>query len=184
MLREEAQRLLTIITQLLDRYRHGRHMELHRETLDAGALLEQAAASNRQQARAKDITIMTATPAGLTVDADASAMHRVLDNLVSNAVKFSPQGSKVYLDAHQQGPYVRFQVRDEGPGLTRDDERLVFQRLAQLSARPTHQEVSTGLGLYIVKRLVEAHGGRVGVDSTPQRGAIFWIDLPATVPPA
>ena len=72
----------------------------------------------------------------------------------------------------------RFSVSDEGPGLTPADRPRLFQDFARLSARPTGGEKSVGLGLAIVRRIVEAHGGQVGVDSEPGHGATFWLTLP------
>jgi len=106
----------------------------------------------------------------------------VLDNLLSNAIKFSPADSRVTLTA-DVGPleWTHFSVRDEGPGFTAEDQEKMFRRYGRLSARPTAGEHSTGLGLSIVKRLVDAMKGRIIVESKAGAGACITINLPATL---
>jgi signal transduction histidine kinase len=99
---------------------------------------------------------------------------------VSNAIKYSPAGGRIELAMEAAGDQVIIRVRDEGPGLTEEDISRVFGRFQRLSARPTGGERSTGLGLSIVKRIVELHGGRISAQSDgPGRGATFTILLPA-----
>ena len=109
-------------------------------------------------------------------------MHEAFDNLVNNAIKYSPKGRNVWIDLTPGLPtpeMVRFSVRDEGPGLTKEDLEKVFGQFQKLSAKPTGGETSSGLGLSIVKSLVEQQKGRVGVRSDgPGTGATFRIDLP------
>ncbi|MBN1993836.1 MAG: GAF domain-containing protein [Anaerolineae bacterium] len=122
--------------------------------------------------------ILETTPHG-SVMADPARLQQVVDNLISNAVKYSPPGSMVKVGVRQTGDGWRINVQDEGPGLTAEDRRHLFQNFARLSARPTGGEKSIGLGLAITRRMVEAHGGEIGVDSEPGRGANFWFTLPA-----
>lgn len=111
--------------------------------------------------------------------ADAEALVQVFDNLISNAVKFSPPGRRVSIEMlPSAGNTARCRVRDEGPGFTAEDQERLFRRYGRLSARPTGGEPSTGLGLSIVKRLVEAMHGRVVLESEPGQGASFLVSLP------
>jgi signal transduction histidine kinase len=112
------------------------------------------------------------------VKADPVRLHQVLDNLISNAVKYSPPGSKVWVSAQRMPAGWQVNVQDEGPGITEKDRRRLFQDFARLSARPTGDEKSVGLGLAITRRIVEAHDGQIGVDSEPGQGATFWFILP------
>ena len=105
-------------------------------------------------------------------------MQRVIDNLISNAVKYSPLGKQVWVNVVPLESDVLVKVRDEGPGLTEEDKKRVFGKMNRLSAQPTGGEHSTGLGLFIVKKLSEEHGGKVGVDSKHGHGATFWVKLP------
>ncbi len=112
------------------------------------------------------------------VFADPLRLRQVLDNLISNAVKFSPTGSKVWVRANRMGGGWRIEIQDEGPGFNERDQIRLFKEFSQLSAKPTGGERSTGLGLAISFRIVEAHGGEIGVDTTEGAGSIFWFALP------
>ena len=116
-------------------------------------------------------------PAG-TVMADPRRLRQVMDNLISNGVKYSPPGSAVRVSAQSTPLEWRVAVQDQGPGITEKDRRRLFQDFARLSAQPTGGEKSTGLGLAITRRVVQAHSGQIGVDSEPGRGASFWFTLP------
>lgn len=109
-------------------------------------------------------------------------MRMALDNLVNNAIKYSPRGSEVLVTLssyEREGEvYASIRVKDHGPGLTQEDMARVFGQFHVLSARPTGRESSTGLGLSIVRQVVDGHRGRVWVESTHGQGATFCIDLP------
>lgn len=112
------------------------------------------------------------------VQADESRLSQIVTNLVSNAIKFSPQGSKVVIMTEKRGDNLRLSVSDEGPGIPDNEQHLLFTEFGRLSPRPTGQESSTGLGLWIVKTLVEMMGGRVGLKTPAAGGAVFWVELP------
>jgi two-component system sensor histidine kinase/response regulator len=110
--------------------------------------------------------------------ADEMAVNRVLDNLVSNAVKFSPRKTTVRLSLQSTGGQVQCCIADQGPGFTSEDKTRMFRRFGRLSARPTGGEPSTGLGLSIVRKLTRAMDGDVTCQSVPGQGAVFTIGLP------
>jgi two-component system sensor histidine kinase/response regulator len=112
------------------------------------------------------------------VFADASALNQIFDNLVSNALKFSPQGKKVSISVRSVNQHVECVIHDEGPGFTAEDKMRMFRRYGRLSARPTGGEPSTGLGLSIVRKLVQAIDGELACESEPGKGATFTIRLP------
>jgi signal transduction histidine kinase len=141
----------------------------------------------RTEAERKKITIHVEIAAQATVMADEKMMNQILENLLSNALKYSPPGKNIWLrvwserlisDAGIQHT-VRFSVRDEGPGLSPEDKNRLFGKFARLSARPTGGELSTGLGLAIVKRFTEAMDGRVWCESDLGAGATFIVEMPA-----
>ena len=103
---------------------------------------------------------------------------QVLDNLVSNAVKYSPPGRNIFVRLNQAAEAIRCQVQDEGPGLSAEDQKKLFGKFARLSAKPTAGEPATGLGLSIVKKMVEAMNGRVWCESEPGQGATFVVEFP------
>ncbi len=108
----------------------------------------------------------------------AAWAQSILGNLVSNAVKFSPEGSAVNVRVVPSVSAVRIWVEDQGPGILPKEQRLLFQQFSRLSSRPTGGERSNGLGLYIVKTMTEKLGGRVGVESEPGAGSRFWVEFP------
>jgi len=112
------------------------------------------------------------------VNADESIILQVLDNLVSNAVKYSPPNTTIILRVKSTTDAVRVEIQDEGPGISPDDMTKLFGKFARLSARPTGGEHSTGLGLSIVKKMVEAMNGRVWCESELGKGATFIVELP------
>ncbi|MEM8486380.1 MAG: two-component regulator propeller domain-containing protein [Bacteroidota bacterium] len=186
LLKEEAERMLLITKKLLDSQHHDEQVQLNKEMVLLGDIVAAVIRWNDVQAKSKNITLHYGTCANIIVEVDEIAIQRVLDNYVSNAVKYSPIGTNVYIDicAAQQGgetlgsPTVKVSVKDEGPGLTPADKLKVFGKMQRLSAKPTAGEHSTGLGLFIVKSLIEAHSGEVGVDSEAGQGASFWFTLP------
>jgi signal transduction histidine kinase len=111
---------------------------------------------------------------------DPSITVQVLENLVSNAVKYSPPGKNIFVRLKKQPSVARMEVQDEGPGLSAEDQKKLFGKFARLSAKPTGGEHSTGLGLSIVKKMVEAMNGKVWCESELGRGATFIVEFPAT----
>jgi len=134
----------------------------------------------QETAQRKQLEIQTDFPDGaVIVPADALALEQALDNLLSNAVKFSPPGKIIFVEIRQTGGNrVECLVRDEGPGFTAEDKTRMFRRYGRLSARPTGGEPSTGLGLSIVRKLVQAMNGELSCESNPGQGATFTICLP------
>ncbi len=154
------------------------------ESVDMVELTRRVLAMNEPHAQKKSIHIsLTVEDEGpLTVNADPARIREVIDNLISNALKYSSEGKRVWvslqlLQAREQ--CVRLSVKDEGPGLQSSDFKEIFGKFKKLSARPTSGESSSGLGLYIVKKLVDLHKGRVWVESIYGQGATFYVELPA-----
>jgi two-component system sensor histidine kinase/response regulator len=145
--------------------------------------LKQAAAAALRQyaeaARRKGVQLEHSNESDAHVAADRKALDQVLDNLISNAVKFSAGGSSVRVTV-SEGPDGGgiCRVQDEGPGFTESDKGQMFQRYRRLSARPTAGEPSTGLGLSIVKKLVQAMDGQIECESRRGKGSAFILHLP------
>ena len=114
----------------------------------------------------------------LKLQADCGKMELILDNLISNAVKFSPSGSTIRLDAEQQGERICIHVSDEGPGIPQDERELVFKAFYQ-GRQPSHGHVrGTGIGLAVVRECVLAHNGDIRIIDENSKGAHFVIQLP------
>jgi len=136
--------------------------------------------ANRALAEKKEQTIQVIAPPHQFWNCDRDRLREAVDNLVSNAIKYSPRGGQIELSMSVDGDTIAIAVRDEGAGLSREDISRLFGRFQRLSAKPTGGESSTGLGLSIVKRIVELHGGRIDSESPgPGRGSTFTIRLPA-----
>ncbi len=128
----------------------------------------------------KSITFCSRIDEGILVRGDSALLREATGNLVSNAIKYSQPGTTVTIELRTDSSRRRavFTVTDEGPGLSREDQTRLFRKFQRLSATPTAGEPSTGLGLFIVKTIVEAHGGEVECRSTPGSGSRFSITLP------
>jgi signal transduction histidine kinase len=148
--------------------------------VDLSALCSELIRFNESLARRKDIRLVSNIHSGIKVPGNETRLREALENYVSNAIKYSPPGKtvEVRLTALPEQNLVEFGVKDEGPGLTEDDKTKVFGKFKKLSARPTGGESSTGLGLSIVKTIVELHKGTVGCESRAGEGAYFWARLP------
>jgi two-component system, sensor histidine kinase and response regulator len=133
----------------------------------------------QEAARRKKIKIQTDFPSDtIVVLADGFALDQILDNLISNALKFSSPDRQIFVSVRAAKTQAECIIRDEGPGFTTEDKGRMFRRYGRLSARPTGGEPSTGLGLSIVRKLVLAMGGELECDSNPGQGTAFIIRLP------
>ncbi len=150
---------------------------------DLDRLVAAIADNHRATARAKgQVVVVQAEPVRAEVDADR--LFHALDNLVSNAVKYSPRGSTIVVRVGRESGKGQIEVLDEGPGISGDEAADVFGPFSRGNASPTGGERSTGLGLHIASRMVEAHSGTLGVrPRTDGPGACFWIQLPLRATP-
>jgi signal transduction histidine kinase len=135
--------------------------------------------SNRDYAARKKIDLRVAVPAELPqLRGDAFRIRQVLENLVGNAIKFSPPDSLTEVRATADDHRLTIEVIDSGPGLTDEDQRRLFIKGARLSNKPTGGEDSTGVGLALCKEIMQQVGGEIGARNNPGAGATFWIRLP------
>ncbi|HUD47010.1 MAG TPA: response regulator [Candidatus Baltobacteraceae bacterium] len=178
--RSSAQ-LLDFVTGFLDLAADGKNLALHPAPLSFCQAVKRTVKRYAEPARVKGVRLLLDPPPAADDDlvlADKQAIDRVLDNLVSNAVKFSPAKTVVRLSVQSTGCQVQCRIADQGPGFTAEDNARMFRRFGRLSARPTGGEPSTGLGLSIVRKLTEAMNGDVTCQSAPGQGAVFTIGLP------
>jgi signal transduction histidine kinase len=179
-IRDAANRLTEMVDDLVsDAMADALDITIRREPVDISVLVQEVAEANRPLAVRKEQTIAVAAAPNQVATCDADRIREAIDNLVSNAVKYSPIGGIIDLLVAQEGGRITVQVRDQGAGLSPEDISRLFGRFQRLSAKPTAGETSTGLGLSIVKRITELHGGRITVDSAgPGQGATFKLSLP------
>ena len=181
-IRDAANRLTGMVDDLVsDAMADALDITVRREPVDISVLVQEVAEANRPLAARKEQTITVAAPANHVAMCDADRVREAIDNLVSNAVKYSPIGGAIDLLVGQEDGGILVQVSDQGAGLSPEDISRLFGRFQRLSAKPTAGESSTGLGLSIVKRIVDLHGGRIAVESAgPGKGATFKMILPVT----
>ena len=175
-----ATRMAEMVQNLLDANRIERgEMQLNLATTDLGPLVNSVVEAQRPRATVKQQTIhLQGETAPVQVIVDPNVMVQVLENLISNAVKYSPPGRNIFVRLKRETGLIRIEVQDEGPGLSTEDQQRLFGKFARLSAKPTGGEHSTGLGLSIVKKMVEAMNGKVWCESKPGQGATFITTIP------
>jgi signal transduction histidine kinase len=174
-----AIRMRDLVTNLLDAnaIEEGKFIQML-ERCDVRALVETSVEHNQPSAAKKQIEIRLGASDGLWACADRAATLQILDNLISNAVKYSPPNTTIHVHTLPETQAISISVRDEGPGISEADQKKMFQKFTRLTARPTGGESSTGLGLSIVKRLAEAMSGTVQCHSSLGFGSTFVLRLP------
>lgn len=181
-IQDTSRRMVEMVQNLLDANRIERgEMQLRMTPVDLASSLNAVIEPQRARAEAKQQTLHWQDDAGaVSVLADSGVLTQVFENLVSNAVKYSPPGKPIFVRLKKSAGAIRVEVQDEGPGLSAEDQKKLFGKFARLSAKPTGGEHSTGLGLSIVKKMVEAMNGKVWCESDPGRGATFIVEFPTT----
>jgi len=153
-------------------------MKLQIAPCELGELVRGVAANYDSRAKAKQQELSFHEETGpLVALADPNSAIQIFDNLLSNAIKYSPFGKRIDIRVRRNDGKIRCEVQDQGPGLNKDDLQKMFGKFAKLSAQPTAGEPSTGLGLSIVKKMVEAAGGSVWCESELGKGSTFVVEL-------
>jgi signal transduction histidine kinase len=175
-----ADRLLRLINDLLfvARFEAGQ-LELQPTELDLGAVVRQSVQESGPRAAAGGVQLTCEASDVSSVEADRGRMFQLVENLVSNAIKFTPAGGDVRVSVRPVNGVVRLEVADTGIGIASEEQERLFERFFRASTAAEHQIPGTGLGLYITRAIVEAHGGSIGVRSDPGEGTSFRVELPA-----
>ncbi len=181
MAQNSASRLTSMINNILDvNAIEKQGFVLNLESVDLPEIMASVVQSFRPKAHGKHIEIqfdIANQVGGSLVALDKNATLQIFENLVSNAIKFSFQKSKIYVRLLDKADKLRIEIQDEGPGISPEDQEKLFGKFQKLSARPTAGEQSIGLGLSIVKTYVEAMGGRVWCESELNQGANFIVEF-------
>lgn len=178
---DSALNMYNIILDFLDfqAMEDGR-LILNKEPMDLNDVCRQHLEGIQGYAKSKKTTLCLEPMENLPiVQADPFRIGQVIQNLVSNAIKFSPTGARVIIRTLRDADCIRLEVQDNGPGLQAEDFQKVFGKYVRLSNSPTGEEKSTGLGLAICKQLIDLHGGDIGVRNNPDKGTTFWFCLPS-----
>jgi signal transduction histidine kinase len=181
MMERNAQSLIELVNDLLDASKlESGTMRLDITSINLRGLIDELRETMEPLAREKEITLEEKLPQDLPlVEADRTKLRRILVNLLSNALKFTRKGGLVQIRAEPLDGHILISVADTGVGIAQEDVARLFDKYEQARSRATRGEKGTGLGLYITKQLVELHGGKIKVDSTPGHGSTFSFTLPA-----
>lgn len=175
---EESDAILAMLDGLLDvAEAESGTLKLRLEDMDARELLDEAVELYGPSAEEKGLRLRAEGPGGLSLRADRARLRRAVANLVDNAVKFTPRGGSVVASASRADGTIALSVRDDGPGIPESDLPRVWDRLFR--GDRSRSERGLGLGLSLVKAIVEAHGGRASVESRPGEGSAFSLSFPA-----
>ncbi len=182
VIEDEADRLTGLIENLLEASRlQAQKMRLDLASVDLAALAARVVTRFQMQGTAHDFRL--AFPETFpTIEADEARLRRVMDNLLGNAVKYAPEGGLIEVGGQANAAAVTVFVRDEGVGISADEQEQIFERFHRVNNTLGQRTQGTGLGLYLARSIVEAHGGTIGVESRPGRGATFHFTLPRTTP--
>lgn len=174
-----ANRLSSMIAKILDiEAIESRQLNLKMEATNISEILSGVVSRFKIEAAQKSIRIHESIPSNIEIDLDKNYITQVLENLISNAIKFSPMGKNIWVKLVLHVADVELEIKDEGPGLTDDDNKKLFSKYQKLSAKPTGSESSTGLGLSIVKKFVESMNGKIWCESEAGKGASFFVRFP------
>jgi PAS domain S-box-containing protein len=190
IVQHNTDRLAGLVTDLLDLARmEAAQIALRHTAMDIARVIREVAASFRPQVAGKRQRLVVRAPRGLpAVWGDTERVTQILTNLISNAHKYTPEGGRITVVAAAAREGIRLEVRDTGIGLSPEDQARLFTRFFRAKNRATQEAGGTGLGLAITRALVEAHGGRIAVQSSPGQGSTFRLTLPTApdgaLPPA
>ena len=176
---ETSARMKGVITTLLNSSHEDNTIHLNLKELDFVEIVMRAISINRRLADHKNLHLTLRIDSHPRVFADEDRLYEIADNLINNAIKYSPRHKNITISIQQRGNTAVLDVADEGPGILAEDRAFLFEKFGRLNAQPTGKENSTGLGLSIVKILVEAHGGHISVTSDEKdKGSVFKVEIP------
>lgn len=181
---DSADYMSDLILDMLDVSRiESGQMELLREPSDLALLVEQTLNLQHHAADEKNIQLTADLFPGIDLNVDRRKIIQVIDNLISNAIKYTPEGSSVVLEIGQDPNTAWLKVTDQGCGIEPSDQKKIFEPFGRIEKnRPTGGESSTGLGLFISHNIIAAHGGRLEVESISGKGSSFTMHLPVSPP--
>ena len=177
-IRESGEKIHALVSNFLDVSRiEAGGLVLDRRVMDLRGLVAQAVDQHAWSARRKGLALSIHSGALPSIVADESQMERVVGNLIGNAIKYTPEGGAIRVMMGRQNGHVTVAVRDTGRGIPAHELPHLFERYRRV--RDKHRTEGTGLGLFIAKTIVEAHGGQIHVESAPGIGSTFTVLLPA-----
>ncbi|HMP50700.1 MAG TPA: ATP-binding protein [Candidatus Melainabacteria bacterium] len=176
--RQECDRLVRLINDILDiRKIEAGKLEIERKSVVPSVIVAEAIEALSAYAAEHKVRIEASDLASEPILADRDRIAQVLTNLLSNAVKFSPEGGVVQVSSSLMPDRVRIEVKDQGPGISEQDQKKLFKKFQQVNSTDSRPKGGTGLGLAICKSLVDQHEGEIGLTSAPGAGSTFWFEI-------
>lgn len=180
LVEQNSKRIVTLISEILNitAIESGK-FQFKMEPINIADIAGMVVDGYQVQAQRKD-QVLRYTVDGheyCTVMADSGKMQEAMENLVNNAIKYSPRGAAISVNVTRNNGTIRFSVNDQGPGISDEEKEQLFKKFTVLSAKPTGGEIATGLGLAIVKEIIDAHKGKIFVVSQASQGSTFVIEL-------
>ncbi len=179
-IKSTSHEMLTLVNDLLDTsvIENGT-LVIRKDKTSLRDVLQKRIDIANYQAIKKEISIDLECENSLEVQLDAIRIGQVIDNLVGNAIKFSPKQSAIHVFAKRVGKTVEVSIQDQGPGIPEDEQSNIFDDFHTLSAKSTDSEKSTGLGMSIVKKIIDKHNGKIRISNNENKGATITFSLPA-----
>jgi signal transduction histidine kinase len=179
MMESSTTRLTDMIGKILDvEAIDAKKVNVTIEQINLSEILREMVERFELSAKQKQLQLLSDVNVDIHVSADRMYTEQVFENLISNAIKFSPPNKKIFVNLFKNDDKAIGEVKDEGPGITEEDKKKLFGKYQKLTARPTGNEISTGLGLSIVKKFVDAMNGEIWCESESGKGASFFVKLP------
>lgn len=178
-LKRESKRLAALVQDVIELSRlQSADMVLNSKLVDMSQVVSESVDRNRLTAEGKNIELLVGAPVDATVHGDPELLGTALRNLIENAIRYSPEHTKVGIGMSVNGDTVRVSVKDQGPGIPEDEQDRIFERFYRVDPARSRQTGGTGLGLSIVKHIVGQHSGEVTLWSKPGAGSTFTLHLP------
>jgi signal transduction histidine kinase len=180
IIKRNAYKILKLINNLIDTTKlEKQHYNLKKENLDIINLIEWNISAIDKYAKQKDISLVFDTNVEECVMAiDPEAIDRIIMNLISNAIKFSPQGKSIYINAWKSIHHLTISIKDEGIGISKEEQKTIFNRFVQSSRNKNNENFGSGIGLDLVRYLTKAHNGTIELKSEENKGSEFIVKLP------
>jgi signal transduction histidine kinase len=178
--KERTKGLLNLIKDLLDLSKiEAGKMVQYKEPLSLQEVIQRVVDLMKTEAEAKKIDLQFSAPSKIPlISADRNSMEGIFTNLISNAIKYTPEGGRVWITLGEEGGFVKASVSDTGIGIKKEDLPRIFDKFYRVRTTETRQIIGTGLGLSIVKSIVDAHLGSISVESVEDGGATFTVLFP------